>query len=386
MLKIPGLTPLEQFRLRVADKPEIIEQEIAPGIVCFSVMKGIGNSDTYSDAWSREARGITFASMDAGFRPGQIISRPLHKFFNLNEREETLAHRLDWSKVVRVMDKRDGSMIHSVISGLRQELRFKSKKVFDSDVAIAAGKFVEQNVSYQSFCKQLHAGTGATPIFEWTSPNNRIVIGYESAQLKLLHIRDNVSGKYWSYDRLKRVADYYNIPLVDEVNEFNSFEELVEAAKTRENTEGWVIQFEDGEMVKVKTEWYMKRHRAMTFFRERDIAVLLLDEELDDVKAMLAGDGIDITPILNVETKFANDMRSIIDGVDLIYRAHKDMSAKDTAAVLKGHPLFGLVMSKHNGKQPNYRQYFEKHYLKQNYGLDTLGSLTKLKGEENEEG
>ena len=386
MLKIPGLTPLEQFRLRVADKPEIIEQEIAPGLICFAVMKGIGNSDTYNDAWSREARGITFNSLDVN-RPGQIASRPFHKFFNLNEREETLAYKLNWSKVTRVMDKRDGSMIHPVLNpaNLRSELLFKSKKVVDSEVAVAATNFVKQRPNYIEFCR-LMLESGITPIFEWTSPNNRIVIGYQEPELKLLHARMNVPGIYLRLDDLKRRSGFYNIPMVDEVTEFSSFEQLMEAAKTRENTEGWVIQFEDGEMVKVKTEWYMKRHRAMTFYRERDIVELLIDEQLDDVKAMLVGDGIDVAAITNIEARFAADMREIIESVDDVYQAVREKTAKDAAAELKGHKLFGLVMSRHNGKQPNYIQHFQKNYFKQNYSLDTLGMITKVKGEENEEG
>lgn len=368
MLSIVGLTPLELFRLRVAGKPEIVEDEIAPGLVCFSVMKGIGNADTYSDAWTRECRGITFNA-----QTGKVASRPFHKFFNVNERESTQVNKLDWSKVVRVMDKRDGSMIHPIL--VNGYVRFKSKKTLESDVAIAAEKFMAENKNFETFCHYLLKTFHSTPIFEWTSPINRIVLGYEKPELKLTHIRYNEGGEYYTGELLRALAAERDIPVVDEVTEFTSFEQMLEAAKTREEIEGWVIQFEDGEMVKVKTEWYMKRHRAMTFFRERDVAVLVLDEQIDDVKAMLAGDGIDISPIIEVENRLYKELALLINEVKQKYEADKHLTARECAAKHKGTPHFGLVMAKYNQKEPAYEEFFRKNMLKQSFGLAPLGVL-----------
>lgn len=374
-----SLSALDLFRSQVADKPEIIEAEIAPGIVCFSVMKGIGNSDTYNTPWTREARGITFRT-----DTGEIASRPFHKFFNVNERETTQLDKLDWNRVTRVMDKRDGSMIHPV--PIKDKgIIFKSKKVFDSDVAVTANRLMLTG-EFFTFCNQLLLDYNSTPIFELTSPNHRIVLGYEKPELKLLHIRYNDTGQYWSLDSMSKWAHQFGIETVDEVTEFNSFAEMVEAAKTRENTEGWVVQFDDGEMVKVKTEWYMRRHRAMTYFRERDIALLIMSEELDDVKAMLAGDGIDITAIEDVERKFAGLMKNLIDSVRIKYETVQHTTPRNAAATYMGDEHFGLVMALMNKKEPKYLDFFKTKILKQEFGLETMGVLMGLNGDENENG
>lgn len=386
MLTIKSLTALELYRARVAHKPEIIEDDLGNGLVCFSVMKGIGSSETYSDAWTREARGITF-----NVHSGKVVSRPFHKFFNVNERESTQLHKLDWTRVTRVMDKRDGSMIHPVIvrespgAYAVDHIRFKSKKVFDSDVAIAAQKFLKENNNYETFIWHVLQWKDATPIFEWTSPHQRIVLGYDKPELKLTHIRQNETGEYWKLDEIRFLANKYNIPMVDEVTEFSSFEQMVEAAKTRENIEGWVVQFDDGEMVKVKTDWYMARHRAFTYYRERDIVKLIMDEMIDDVKAMFVKDGVEIDSILDIEHRYAEDMRMIIDITTIHYEQNKHLPAREIAAKFKDHLYFGLIMAKYNGKEPKYLDFFERHMLKQNYGLNTLREqLGRVEGEDGE--
>ena len=54
----------------------------------------------------RECRGIAFCN-----ETGTIIRRPMNKFFNINEREETQLNNLDFRKEHWVDTKLDGSFI-----------------------------------------------------------------------------------------------------------------------------------------------------------------------------------------------------------------------------------------------------------------------------------
>lgn len=374
MVEINGVTALEQFREKVGSRVGVLEEEIAPGIICFSIIKGVSTGEMYDTVWMREVRGITFCA-----RTGSIISRPLHKFFNINEREETQLKKLDWSKIVRVMDKRDGSMIHAVkTTSIQNEpyssFRLKSKKTFESDIAIDATKFEEDplNKNIKAF---IEAATqrDLTPIFEFTSAASRIVLGYgEKQTLTLLHIRDNITGAYLNQKELDSWAELFSLTLVENSTEFNSFEEYIAAAKTREGIEGWVFQDDTGDMFKVKTDWYMARHRAMTFFRERDIAELILKEQLDDVKAMLVGDGIDIEVIEKIEEKFNRIMSSLISSVEEHYKENKHLAPRDIAAKVVTLPMSKLIMSRYNNKPVDYTTYFQRKILKQQFGLEKL--------------
>jgi hypothetical protein len=144
---------------------------------------------------------------------------------------------------------------------------------------------------------------------------------------------------------------------------------VLELQETVTDIEGWIFQFEDGQMVKVKTKWYMERHRAMTNLRERDIVKLVLLEEIDDLKAMLAGEGVDTREIAAIEEVTVADIRaieaSIADAMANI--TAKAMTKKDAALTYgsKGvnHPHFGLIMHKMDGKEPDVKGWYERHVL-----------------------
>lgn len=363
MIKIINL---DEFRSHIADKEEIREMDMKHGLKSFCYM--VSAENTFDNDFARECRGIVFDG-------DRVVGRPLHKFFNVNEREETQVHNLDWSKVVRVMDKRDGSMIHTVIVG--DQVLLKSKKSFDSDVAVMATKWVADRPNFQEFFHKI-AQWNCTAIFEWTAPDARIVLHYPTAELRLLHVRENETGTYWEFDTLELAAGRYGIGLVDEPGvsgtKFNMLEmdHMLELAKTIEGIEGWVLQFENGDMVKLKTQWYLERHRAMTFLRERDIAEAVLNESLDDLKALLVGEGVDITEILKIESDVITEIRWLEAEVESIYERRKHLTRKDFAIEHNGHRLFGLLMSKFIGKEPDVKGFFEKNMLKDQFSLRQL--------------
>lgn len=383
-----NISNTNEFRSHVAHKEEIREMDIGADSVSFCYM--IAAEGTFDDAWSRECRGIVFDKAS-----GRVNGRPLHKFFNVGERESTRVENLDWSKVVRVMDKRDGSMIHTVQTA--QGVRLKSKKAFNSEVAVAAEKWMRDQAGQHvlSFVNSV-AARNSTAIFEWTAPDARIVLFYPEAELRLLHVRHNETGDYLDGEVMKAWANMFGVKVVDEVDEFfdvqdvykdgawvgqtRTFDhrEMMEAAKIREGVEGWIVQFANGEMVKVKTEWYLKRHRAMTFLRERDIAQLVLDEGLDDLKSLLVSEGVKIDEILKIEARVLHDLREVAMSVDLVYEEDKGMSRKDFAIKHNGHKHFGLLMAKFIGKEPSFKDYFERNLLKDNYSLRQLALVPSV--------
>lgn len=364
MLKI---TSLDDFRSKIQHKPEIREAEIAPNLISFCYM--ISAEDTFDSPEARECRGIVFDKTT-----GQVVGRPLHKFFNANEREETRPENLP-TEIFRLMDKRDGSMIHTVKVG--DGFKLKSKKSFDSDVAKMATEWINkpENKHFYDFCEEV-AKNDETAIFEFTAPDARIVLPYNKAELKLLHVRDNKYGLYWNSEFMH--AHFGKENCVDEVNLTETYEQgfdidmLIDEAKTAENIEGWIVQFRCGNMVKIKTDWYLKRHRAMTFLRERDIAQLVLDEGLDDVKSLLVGDGVNIDDILQIERRVVAQLHFLQSDVLSIMLLDGKMERKDFAIKYRDHTHFGLLMAEYVGKQPDYKAYFERNILREQYSLRQL--------------
>jgi len=139
------------------------------------------------------------------------------------------------------------------------------------------------------------------------------------------------------------------------------------------------VQFENGDMVKVKTKWYLERHRAMTFLRERDIAEMVVNESVDDLKALLVAEGVDIGEILALEKKVVNDLL----GVKIAAEQLQDMSdwqldRKSFAIKHAGTPLFGLRMTKFLGKEPDYKDWFIRNRLKEKYTLRQLNLVPSV--------
>jgi RNA ligase len=138
----------------------------------------------------RECRGITFDK-----KSGKIIRRVYHKFFNLNERPETSQNNVDFSQDHVVMTKLDGSMIAPFYS--EGQLRFGTKMGI-TEVAGPAEKFAYASRNYIDFSRNLIAD-GYTPIFEWTSRKQKIVIDYPEDNLVLTAVRHMITGEYVPY-------------------------------------------------------------------------------------------------------------------------------------------------------------------------------------------
>lgn len=329
-------------------------------------------------AYERECRGITF------YEDARIASRPFHKFFNIGEREETQPQNLQWSQVARIMDKRDGSMVVPVLLPHGNYFKFKTKKSFSTSEAALADKLCFENPVYHHWVLWI-LQSGCTPIFEVTSPRFPIVLRYPKDELTLLAIRDNQTGRYVT--ELGEGAHWTKdcpFPIVKNVMEefygdgvptrLVSWEKLKAAAETREGIEGWVIQFNSGEMVKLKTKWYCDLHHAVTFTRWRDIARAVCDDKADDLKGAFALTGRSIEPILQVERKIKSRLDAVKLMVEVPVKAGlaDGASAKDMALKWKDDEHFGLIMTLFRGKEPDYLAWYVKNHLEKDFGLEVV--------------
>lgn len=357
----PIIKHLDELKEKVSHKPEIRFMEHDNGLTTVCYM--ISNNDTFfgeDKEWSRECRGITF------HKDGSIACRPMHKFFNINENEETQRHKIDFSKVVRKMDKLDGSLISAcVIDG---EVKLKSKKSFNSSVAILANQFIKYKENYHEFCRHLD-NLGYSPDFEFTSHKARIVINHKEEKLTLLHIRSKSTGKYLPTQDLRFISAMFLIPLVDEYShDWSWFEDQIENS---EGIEGFVFQFEDGSMVKYKTKWYLNLHGLVTFKSERDIAEMILTENIDDYKSYLYSvEDIELLQkISEIEQIITTDLVQIEEEVEKNVNENKHLSRKDFAIKFKDHKFFSLIINMYLDNEVNIKEFYYKNFFKDKFSI-----------------
>ncbi len=365
--RFPRIAHLDDLLPWIQDLPEIklMTQSNQSIVACYLV----GKQDTFNHTYARECRGITFDGLSK-----KVICRPLHKFFNINEREETqlsaLSSEID---VVRMMDKMDGSMLSpALIDG---QIDFKTKKSFESDVAKSAKTwlFAPQQKGYIEFCLKL-LSEGLTPIFEYVSPQNRIVLNYEKENLTLLHVRDQITGDYLNLSELRPWLNRYEIPVIEEFPK-KAFTEIMDDLKVRQGIEGYVIQFKNGEMVKAKTEWYLKLHKCVTFLRKRDVALLVLEEKIDDVKSAILETQGTLDAVLEIEADVVQRLNDLQFAVEEIYEKIKEVQDRKSIALqYKDHPYFSLIMSRYSGKEVDYQGYFIRNLINEYYDLSVINT------------
>jgi len=129
-----------------------------------------------------------------------------------------------------------------------------------------------------------------TPIFEWCSPRNKLVLDYGKDILVLTGLRHNKTGNYVPHAEMVASAEIYGIPLTESYKGIiTNLDDFMKEMQAKSGIEGFVIRFEDGTMYKVKTDWYFDRTKKdkqeFSLNSERNIWKYILDQEIDDALA-----------------------------------------------------------------------------------------------------
>lgn len=251
------------------------------------------------NAIRRECRGLVFDL------EGNLINRRFHKFFNVNERDETRYEHVDFSKPHVVLDKLDGSMVSPCI--VNGHVRWMTKMGI-TDTAMQAETHTVKFQIYREFAEYMLKG-GWTPIFEWVSRASRIVLDYPEDRLILTAIRNTETGRYLPWDKMIEYAEYWDMPLVTAYDYKD--ENILEIVRGLEDTEGVVIRFDDGHMLKVKADWYVLRHKSKdAITREKNVLDYIVNERVDDVLPFLQAE--DQSRLLKFQDEFWAGFNNIV--------------------------------------------------------------------------
>jgi RNA ligase len=274
----------------------------------------------------RECRGMIFDTAT-----GNLLSRPYHKFFNVGEREETNLDKINLTQPHVVLEKLDGSMIRPIPTP--EGFRLGTKAGI-TDVAMNAEYFVADKPEYAKFIKSSFA-CGLTPIFEWCSRKNRIVVDYPDDQLILTAVRDMRSGNYIPYSQMVETGKNYDIPVVKAIaGDETDIEKIVSHIRKWDDGEGVVIRFDNGHMVKIKADEYILRHRSKEQINsEKNIIQVILNDSVDDMIPLLTPE--DAQRLKDFQQKFwcavdevSSDLTEIFKGGDKMYPDKKEFAVE----------------------------------------------------------
>ena len=316
-----------------------------------------------------ECRGHTFLIFDDGSE--ELMCLPPEKFFNDGENPFTMD--LDWSQVVEVADKLDGSLISTCATP--DGFVLKSKTSFTSQQAKDATALLDTE-PYWEFRKLLqgYRDMECTVNMEYCSIDNQIVLSYSEPSLKVLNIRNMRTGEYLPLHDSGFYLDQIAASL-----QVDDMEEFVKSVEGMVGVEGFVFTFKDGLKVKKKTAWYSALHlQKEQVTNPRRLFEAVIMEQSDDLKALFLADPESVKRIEDMEDKGRALYNHLHKLVGMFHDEHHLLSRKDYAITaqkeLKADNVFSLAMNLYTGRDMGLKEHLIKNYKL--YGItDTSVSL-----------
>ena len=315
--------------------------------------------------YALECRGTMFEIQDDEAIRLAAIAFP--KFFNLNENPMTMG--LDLSLVKEVADKADGSLINPFTHGFTRDLLLKSKGSIGSDQAIDSMGYLylpEQ----KAFLDEIIGAErlNYTLQLEWLAPHNRIVIGYEEPELRVLGIRSREDGSHVDF----KDVDIYVFPEITKrwtkILPIRDVVEFSERLPGMTGIEGVVYTFEDDKKVKHKTDWYFALHHTKDSINSpRRLFEAVLEEATDDMRSLFFDDALAIKLIEEMEVFVEEKYNHMVDQVERFCERNKDLDRKDYAILGQkelDRMYFGLAMNKYLDKPVDYKGFLKKQWKK----------------------
>ena len=236
---------------------------------------------------------------------GNIVARPFKKFFNDSEKKHTPTPDFD------VYEKMDGSL--GILFHYEGEWVLATRGSFTSDQAVKGFEML-QKYEYQKLNKDY------TYLFEIIFKENRIVVQYPYEDLILLGMIHTKTG--YEVDlygegsdvRLKNMINNLGFKVVKKYDGINDYSVLKEMIKDDE--EGFVVRFSNGDRMKIKGEEYLSLHKIMT-----NISTTAVWEMLSEGR-----DVLDI--IKDVPDEFYKKVKSYVADLNYNYYRYNEYAGK----------------------------------------------------------
>jgi RNA ligase len=213
----------------------------------------------YSRAWNEVTLNCRGLILDGA---GNIVARPFRKFFNYEEYQNPEMPPLPLHLPYTVMDKMDGSL--GILYHDGNDYAIATRGSFESDQAIKATEILR--TKYRDF----KVNDRHTWLFEIIYPSNRIVVDYGDIEdLILLDVIENHTGT-------SLPVNHVPFPVVARFDD-HKLDQLL--GINRDNSEGFVVKFDDGTRVKIKHAEYVRLHRLLTEVSSKSIWEILKNGE-----------------------------------------------------------------------------------------------------------
>ncbi len=192
---------------------------------------------------------------------GYVVARPFTKFHNHTEHDGQKFPALDLGAPVKVFDKLDGSLGILAPKPDGSGHIIATRGSFESEQAEWATRFYDEHYADDPIWQP---EPGHTYLFEIIYGDNRIVVDYDFEDLVLLGGRSIDTGATFAPSASTypgRVARTFDAATLRDAL----------ALPPRPNAEGIVVQFDNGQLVKIKQADYLRLHKLVTGLNARAV-------------------------------------------------------------------------------------------------------------------
>jgi len=209
---------------------------------------------------------------------GLLVSAGFKKFFNWAQ-EPTIYPPPDaLTKKINVVEKLDGSCL--VVSKYKGELITRTRRALAKTML---------NGDEISLFEKKHPEVFNNPmldthslLFEWMTPSNRIVVGYEAPEIRLIGAVDHDTYAYASQKELDSYAHNIGVKRPKYFS-FTSIEEMLANIAVLKGEEGVCVYYgNDQHIRKIKSDWYLSVHNFRNAMNLKNIVDLYLILEQPD--------------------------------------------------------------------------------------------------------
>ena len=212
---------------------------------------------------------------------GEVVEHPFMKFWTFKQYlsndlillSEDQIFRIPKHCNYRILEKVDGTMCTLYWIGDKPYLA--TQRSFTNVKARLATDILYEKYSH-TFTK---FNRNYTYIFEAIYPETKVLIDYgDTRDLYLIGIINKKTGESMPLEDIgfPRCRDY--TPQYGHLKDFNDLINL-----DLPNQEGFVIHFENGQLLKLKFPWYQKAHKLLDFILNKDRAILRKKIELAEM-------------------------------------------------------------------------------------------------------
>lgn len=192
---------------------------------------------------------------------GELISASFPKFHNWSERPELNPAPADLSDA-ELIEKIDGSTL--IVSTYKDHVIVRTRGTVDAVKLDNGHEIAGLQAKYPNVFKpsKLCGGAVCSYIYEWTSPNQRIVIDYgPNPDLTLIGGIIHLDYRLWTQDQLDYLSTIIGVKRPRRYS-FGSISDMVNAVEKMDGQEGICVYYNGGQSIrKVKGARYLFLHR-----------------------------------------------------------------------------------------------------------------------------